>query len=124
MPPSETVESWPWSIQPARSIDDAIRLALLTTLANDHRHRTPSMGSHGINKGQVATAILREAKHVSGVLAAGDDSTDEDLFRALPANALTIRVGPGHSAARYRLPDVPSLRAFLAETGSQTRRAR
>ncbi len=78
--------------------------------------RVVEVRCHGINKGHVAAAILREAKHGSAVVAAGDDSTDEDLFRALPADAVTIRVGPGHSAARYRVPDVASMRAFLART--------
>jgi trehalose 6-phosphate synthase/phosphatase len=31
----------------------------------------------------------------------GDDKTDEDMFRSLADRALTIKVGPGHSVARY-----------------------
>jgi len=37
------------------------------------------------------------------VLAAGDDTTDEDLFRALPPTAYSLRVGLVQSQARYNL---------------------
>ena len=40
------------------------------------------------------------------IMAIGDDYTDEDMFRALPPEAHTIKVGPGRTAARFRLPSV------------------
>jgi trehalose 6-phosphate synthase/phosphatase len=46
-------------------------------------------------------------------LAIGDDRTDEDLFTALPEDAITVRVGRAASAARYHLPDVTAVRAML-----------
>jgi trehalose 6-phosphate synthase/phosphatase len=47
------------------------------------------------------------------VLAIGDDRTDEDLFGALPPEAVSIRVGPGQTRARFRLDGVPAVRALL-----------
>ena len=47
------------------------------------------------------------------ILAVGDDRTDEDLFARLGTSAWTVRVGPGPSRARFRLPDVESVRACL-----------
>jgi trehalose 6-phosphate synthase/phosphatase len=35
------------------------------------------------------------------VLAIGDDKTDEDMFKALADRAITIKVGTGHSNAKY-----------------------
>jgi trehalose 6-phosphate synthase/phosphatase len=39
------------------------------------------------------------------ILAVGDDRTDEDLFHALPAEAVTIKVGVTASLAKYTLKD-------------------
>jgi trehalose 6-phosphate synthase/phosphatase len=47
------------------------------------------------------------------VLSMGDDRTDEDMFAALPPEAIAIHVGHGASVARHRLPDWRASRAFL-----------
>jgi trehalose 6-phosphate synthase/phosphatase len=49
----------------------------------------------------------------SAVVAIGDDRTDEDLFVSLPAEAITVRVGPGPTRARYRLEGTSAVRAVL-----------
>lgn len=54
-----------------------------------------------VSKGVVAKRWL--SKNYDFVLAIGDDVTDEDLFRALPPSAYSIRVGRGRTQARYRL---------------------
>ncbi|MFL5319799.1 MAG: trehalose-phosphatase [Myxococcaceae bacterium] len=71
----------------------------------------------GVSKALVARQVL----HGSGVLALamGDDRTDEDLFRALPADALTFHVGDGESAARLRLRDSREARAFLSQLAAR-----
>ncbi|HEX9710249.1 MAG TPA: trehalose-phosphatase, partial [Candidatus Thermoplasmatota archaeon] len=56
----------------------------------------------GITKGQFY------ASHLAGgawdfEFAAGDDATDETLFRALPPNAWSVHVGSSATAARHRL---------------------
>lgn len=48
------------------------------------------------------------------VLAMGDDVTDEDLFRAMPDRAATIKIGQGETAAAHRLHDPPAARDLLA----------
>lgn len=47
------------------------------------------------------------------VLCIGDDTTDEDMFEAVPPDSYTIKVGPGRSAANYRLPGVSAVYALL-----------
>lgn len=53
-----------------------------------------------------------------GVLFVGDDRTDEDALRALGPGDLGVKVGPGETAARLRVPDEPAvvdlLRRLLA----------
>jgi len=55
------------------------------------------------------------------ILAIGDDWTDEDLFRALPPAAFSVRVGLANTAARYFLPSHGSVRRVLRELGEVAR---
>jgi len=64
----------------------------------------------GVHKGVVLRGLIG---HGDLALAIGDDRTDEDLFMALPKDAITVRVGRSPSAARYHLPDVMAVRAML-----------
>jgi trehalose 6-phosphate synthase/phosphatase len=66
-----------------------------------------------VNKGLLLEKLLSAAPAGVRVLAAGDDQTDEDMFLAAPADALTVRVGEGPTAARWTIPDVTSTRALL-----------
>jgi trehalose 6-phosphate synthase/phosphatase len=69
---------------------------------------------HGAHKGQVVTR-LRELAPAGALFAAfGDDRTDEDLFKALPAGSVAVRVGPGPSVAPIRLANVREVRAMLS----------
>jgi len=43
----------------------------------------------------------------------GDDVTDEDAFNALSSDAITVKVGDGETAARFRLPGVEAVVAYL-----------
>ena len=54
------------------------------------------------NKGTVASRLLKKS-HFDFVMAVGDDKTDEDLFKALPHHAFTIKIGINQSAARFKL---------------------
>jgi trehalose 6-phosphate synthase/phosphatase len=47
------------------------------------------------------------------VMAIGDDSTDEDMFRDAPAGTYTIKVGRGLSAAHYRVPNPAAVHKLL-----------
>ncbi len=63
----------------------------------------------GVNKG---TAMLKLIGTEDLVLFAGDDRTDEEAFEKLSKH-VTIKVGDGETAARYRLPTPSMMRAFL-----------
>jgi trehalose 6-phosphate phosphatase len=64
------------------------------------------------DKGSAVTRLAAELD-AAGVLYLGDDVTDEDAFRALPAPAVTVKVGEGGTAARYRVDDLAGVRAVL-----------
>lgn len=65
-----------------------------------------------INKGKAAKALLREDRY-DFILAVGDDTTDEDIFKAMPARAFTIKVGNALSAADYFVSSFRKVRELL-----------
>jgi trehalose 6-phosphate synthase/phosphatase len=67
----------------------------------------------GVNKGAAAMQVCAALPH-DFTLAIGDDQTDEDLFRALPPETISIRVGKPFSHARYSLNDHRGVRKLLA----------
>jgi len=73
-----------------------------------------------VHKGRIVPALSPERQAATTTLAIGDDRTDEDLFAALPPEAITVRVGPGDTRARFRLDGVTGVRQLLRsllETG-------
>lgn len=59
----------------------------------------------GVDKGRVAQHWL--GKHDwDFILAAGDDTTDEFLFKAMPPKAYTLKVGQAETSARSRVATV------------------
>jgi trehalose 6-phosphate synthase/phosphatase len=65
-------------------------------------HKVIEVRAPGIDKGIAARRILQRYPS-DFVLAIGDDKTDEDVFRALNNQAVTIKVGEELTAARYRI---------------------
>jgi trehalose 6-phosphate phosphatase len=65
----------------------------------------------GFDKGRAAREIASRHPESTPVMI-GDDTTDEDAFRALP-EAVTVKVGPGESDARYRLSNVDAVIDYL-----------
>ncbi|MEP7257410.1 MAG: trehalose-phosphatase, partial [Flavitalea sp.] len=67
-----------------------------------------------INKGKAALNFLQDGQH-DFIMAIGDDYTDEDIFKALPSSAVSIKVGSQVSAARYFIGDYRGVRGFLKD---------
>lgn len=98
----------------------------LLTLLKNHLYNTPTQIIDG-NK-------VIEAKHFMAhkgttcrdnilcngdydfTIAFGDDKTDEDLFEQLTGeNEFSVKVGPGNTAAKYRVKSVEEVLAFLSQ---------
>jgi len=69
----------------------------------------------GATKAAVVQHVLADDPLPEAILAVGDDRTDEEMFSALPGDAVTVRVGGGTSAARYRLRNTAEVRLLLTE---------
>jgi trehalose 6-phosphate synthase/phosphatase len=75
----------------------------------------------GVNKGTAALEWLG-ANPPEFILGIGDDWTDEDLFRALPPTAWSVRVGLANTAARYHLGGHTAVRRVLRDLCVGTQR--
>jgi trehalose 6-phosphate synthase/phosphatase len=64
-----------------------------------------------LSKGKSCLSYL--ARGYDFVLAMGDDTTDEDLFRALPETAWSLRIGLGRSHARFNVYNQRQARRLL-----------
>lgn len=65
-----------------------------------------------VNKGKAALNWIHETAY-DFILAMGDDHTDEDIFKAMPNNAITIKVGSEISEAKFYLKDHLEVRELL-----------
>jgi trehalose 6-phosphate synthase/phosphatase len=90
-------------------------------------HKAVEVRPAWANKGRVLQFLEGQPHPAFGFrLAMGDDRTDEDLFEQMPADAVTVHVGPGPSRARFRLADPADVRRFLeriAQAADETRLA-
>ena len=65
-----------------------------------------------VNKGKAAQQWIKDFPS-DYIIAIGDDWTDEDTFKAVPEDALTVKVGSTSSAAKYNLNSPKEVRQFL-----------
>jgi len=68
----------------------------------------------GVTKGKATLNWLQMADW-DFILAIGDDKTDEDMFRVLPLNAFSVKIGMENSEAKYHLANTLEVRDFLSQ---------
>ncbi len=84
-------------------------------------HKVVEVKMSGYNKGSAAKKLLAMEEN-DFIMAIGDDKTDEELFGALPENAISLKVGKGPTRARYsflRQSDVVAFLTRMAEAMEQ-----
>jgi trehalose 6-phosphate phosphatase len=81
-----------------------------------HGHALVEARPRGTHKGAALAALARQGSFASRLpVFVGDDVTDEDGFRAAAAlGGHGIKVGPGATAARYRIAGVQGVHGWLA----------
>jgi trehalose 6-phosphate synthase/phosphatase len=95
-----------------------LRLHLTQLLSNQPveilaGHKVIEIRPYGVHKGRIIPPLSPERLAATAILAIGDDRTDEDLFDALPPEAITVRVGPGPTHARFRVDGFAAARGLL-----------
>jgi trehalose 6-phosphate synthase/phosphatase len=102
----------------AELVDHLNNLIAKTDLQVIQGNKVVEIRHAGIDKGNAALQWLARSDY-DFVFGVGDDATDEDLFRAMPASAVSIRVGMEGTRARYNLRNsvevVDLLQAFAGE---------
>jgi len=78
-----------------------------------HGKKIVEISSIEINKGQIVKQFLSKGNYTAA-LCAGDDSTDETMFRVQNKILTKIKVGDGDTAANHRLPSVRHFLEFLS----------
>jgi len=79
-----------------------------------HGNKVIEVRNAGADKGTAAKHLLSSASY-DFILALGDDWTDEDMFKALPDYAYSIKVGLGSSFARFCIKSNWESRTLLEE---------
>ncbi len=110
-----------------RKADSSLSDIRARELVNDLRNLTANLNlqvlegskvvevkNAGVNKGRAATQWISRVKW-DFILAIGDDLTDEDIFKVLPATAYSIKVRFSASAAKFNLGSPSQVRALLKE---------
>lgn len=79
----------------------------------DEREMVVEVKQAETDKGQVVGKWLKRDKY-DFILCAGDSSSDEAMFKIMPTDAVTIKVGQDQTAARYRARSSSQLIKILA----------
>jgi trehalose 6-phosphate synthase/phosphatase len=86
--------------------------------------RVITLRPFGVNKASVVESVLRDLPPDALVFAMGNDRTDEELFAALPDDAVTVHVGMSPSRAQVRVADFAAARGILSALADEAPAAR
>jgi len=115
-----------------RSVEPELAYRRASKLRQELQHIAPSesvgvfMGDKiievrplNINKGKVVEQLIQK-HNPDFIFCAGDDYTDEDMFKVLGRDAFTIKVGQGDTDARYRLDTAAELIDLVEELSQKS----
>lgn len=108
------------SLRAKELVDDLVHFTANIDIQVVPGNKIVEVENAGVNKGPAALYFLSRSD-CQFVLAVGDDSTDEELFKAVPETAYSIRVGITPSYARFNLAgprEVLALLSDLAKAGA------
>jgi trehalose 6-phosphate synthase/phosphatase len=95
-------------------VDELLNLTANLNLQVLEGNKVVEVKNTGVNKGRAALPWISR-KTWDFILAIGDDLTDEDIFRVLPATAWSIKVGFSASVAKFSLGSPSQVRPLLRE---------
>jgi trehalose 6-phosphate synthase/phosphatase len=102
------------SIRVKELVDDLVQLTANIDVQVLQGSKVIEIKNSGVNKGSAAMHFLSKHRY-DFIMAIGDDLTDEDLFRVLPEDASSIKVGFQPSHAKFNLRDYKEVRRLIEE---------
>ncbi|MFQ5841367.1 MAG: bifunctional alpha,alpha-trehalose-phosphate synthase (UDP-forming)/trehalose-phosphatase [Thermodesulfobacteriota bacterium] len=102
------------SIRANELMDDLVRFTANIDVQVLQGSKAIEVRNASVNKG-IAALHWGSKKDFDFMMAIGDDWTDEDLFKAIPETAYSIRVGTTQSYARFNLPNPMEALELLKE---------
>ena len=94
------------SMRATELIDELVEFTSNINVHVLHGNKVVELRNAGADKGTAAKHLLA-SDGGDFIFAIGDDWTDEDLFKALPGTAYTIKVGFASSFARFKRQEPP-----------------
>lgn len=96
------VDAWLGEVRSKQLVNMLVDICLKQNLQILQGNKVVEIKDPECTKGSEVKRLLRQ-HHYDFILAMGDDVTDEDMFRALPHEAVTVKVGNVSECAHYNL---------------------
>ncbi|MDD4515707.1 bifunctional alpha,alpha-trehalose-phosphate synthase (UDP-forming)/trehalose-phosphatase [Massilibacteroides sp.] len=114
------VDSWFASLRERQLVNELMEPCARLNLQILRGNKIVEVKSPLHSKGTEVQRLLAQDDY-DFILAMGDDTTDEDTFRALPEEAITIKVGSISEIARFYLDSQSETIPFLRQISNQGR---
>lgn len=105
-------DAWLGSLRAQQLVNALVTVCIQQKLQMIQGDKVVEIKSPDYNKGSEVKRQL-ENEHYDFILAMGDDTTDDDMFTALPKNSIAIKVGHVSESARYNIQSQAEVLPFL-----------
>lgn len=107
-------DAWLGALRAQQLVNALISICLKQNLQIMSGSKVIEIKSPEYTKGSEVNRLLLAARY-DFILAMGDDTTDDDMFKAVPPAAVTIKIGVVSENARYNLVGQPDTLPFLQQ---------
>lgn len=101
-----------WKAQQA--VSEICEMTANMPVSVSHGHKIVEISSIYVNKGTAVSKVINEYD-IEKALCAGDDTTDETMFRLEDPRIMSLKVGAGETQAQMRVDGVDNFRRLLNE---------
>lgn len=114
-------DAWLGTLRAQQLVNTLVSICSRQKLQIMQGNKVVEIKSPDYNKGSEVKRLMADM-HYDFILAMGDDTTDDDMFQALPRNAVTIKVGSISEIASYSLPSQQDVLPLLSTFAGREQR--